>query len=86
MRFDEALRNLRAGARLKRTGWDGVWLQMTANKQIITLFLDRGASSVTWTPSLGEIMSEDWEISEEKPAPQMVKVPPNDFFKPMGAR
>ena len=87
MNFAEALNHLHRGEKLKRAEWDkGVWLALSANQRLITLFLDGGSRSVTWSPTQHEILTEDWEVSNYVPEPQVVKVPPNDFFRPMGAR
>lgn len=86
MNFGQALDVLRQGKKVKRKEWDRVWLATAANQCLIYMFLDGGTRHVTWSPTQGEILADDWEVSDFKPEPQTVKVPPNDFFRAMGAR
>ena len=88
MIFPDALNALLNGSKVRKADWDGTWLERrsTGAGPIIVLFMDRGQNSVSWTPSQRDLFDTTWEVFTEKPQPQVVRVPPNDFSKMMGQR
>lgn len=88
MIFPDALRDLLNGSKIKQAGWEGTWLEQrsTANGPNIFLYMDGGKRVVSWTPTQRDLFDTTWEITTEKPDIQVISVPPNDFFKPMGSK
>ena len=70
MNFGEAIQAMKDGKRVRRKGWDIVWLAINNSEgrpSFIYLGIDNEAfdKGHPWTPTQTEMMAEDWEIKTE---------------------
>lgn len=69
--FDNALKHLKAGKSLKRTGWNGKgqYVYLVENMENFQPFLvlrnAQGLLQPGWLPSMGDLMAVDWTIHIE---------------------
>lgn len=70
MPFEEALRCIKKGLRVERTGWNsrGMWiaLQLPVDKSLMTLpyiyIKTASGDRAPWTPSQCDILAYDWAL------------------------
>lgn len=79
MNFGEAIQAMKDGKRVRRKGWDIVWLAINnleyGRPSFIYLGIDNAAfdKGHPWTPTQAEMMAEDWEIKPEPPKKNISK-------------
>lgn len=77
MDFSDALRNVKAGSKIARKGWNGkgMWVacEPVVNKVTnngvtakishpLLLIKNANGTFATWVPSITDIFAEDWEV------------------------
>lgn len=71
MNFGEAIQAMKDGKRVRRKGWETVWLAINnleyGRPSFIYLGIDNAAfdKGHPWTPNQTEMMAEDWEVKTE---------------------
>jgi phage tail tape-measure protein len=77
--FENALKAIKNGKRVRRSGWNGKECFVELREHVITNALDKlgdlaihvptinsPSAIASWVPSITDLMSEDWEIVEKK--------------------
>ncbi len=69
MDFSSALYDLKAGAKIQRSGWNGADLFVTmtpANGEVgayFSIHKPDGTVQPGWVPSIGDLLADDWRSS-----------------------
>lgn len=63
MNFSNALNGIMAGHRVAREGWEGVYLvKVDSDPPLINMVTESGEMETVWSPTLTDLLAEDWEL------------------------
>ena len=71
MGFENAIRELKSGNKVKRTGWEGnvkyvvmdiIALTPGENDERYLKCVDYSGAQYGWCPSMFDVLAEDWEV------------------------